>query len=143
MRIYDLNINNKAYTIKVKSFSREAAELEVNGQSITVAVNKIVDDSAVIKPSSRATSTQTPKKQAKAAPAAGSGAGAVVAPIPGAIMEIFVKEGDTVTAGQPVLKMEAMKMENVINSPLAGTVGRICVHAGDAVAQGQELLIIG
>jgi biotin carboxyl carrier protein len=57
-------------------------------------------------------------------------------------MAVFVKVGDKVQAGQPLFKMEAMKMENEINSFLDGTVSGINVNAGDNVNQGQELMSI-
>lgn len=69
-------------------------------------------------------------------------AGSVTAPIPGQVLEVKVVEGEAVKAGQPLLVMEAMKMENVVNAPVAGKVGSIRAHAGDAVSQGQELLVI-
>ena len=57
----------------------------------------------------------------------------VNAPLPGRIIEIKVKAGDTVKAGQEVLVLEAMKMENSITTDYAGTVKQILVHEGDNV----------
>ncbi|MBT4091015.1 MAG: biotin/lipoyl-binding protein, partial [Deltaproteobacteria bacterium] len=65
------------------------------------------------------------------------------APIPGSILEVLVKEGDQVEAGQTVVKMEAMKMENDINATSSGTIKSIQVSVGDAVSQGQALVEIG
>lgn len=65
-----------------------------------------------------------------------------MAPLPGLVVQVKVKEGDTVRAGQPVLVMEAMKMENVIAAPYNGTVTRVLAKEGDNVAEGDLLLLI-
>ena len=72
--------------------------------------------------------------------AAGAGADSITAPIPGAILEVYVKEGDEVKADTDLLKMEAMKMENRISAPRAGKVAKLHVKAGDSVSQGQVLV---
>jgi biotin carboxyl carrier protein len=66
----------------------------------------------------------------------------VTAPIPGSILSVYVKVGDTVAAGEPLLKMEAMKMENEINARIGGTVTAVNVQEGDSVSQGQELVLV-
>jgi biotin carboxyl carrier protein len=66
--------------------------------------------------------------------------GSVTAPIPGAVLEVYVKEGEAVTAGQDLLKMEAMKMENRITAPRAGKVAKLHAKSGDPVRQGQVLV---
>lgn len=144
MRIYELTVSDKAYNVKVKSFSSHQAELEVNGKLIKVDVKAIGDD-LVGKPVTRpiALSAGSPARTAPVSSSKMPVAGAITAPIPGAILEIFVKEGQEVKAGQPVLKMEAMKMENVIQSHLDGTILSISVHPKDAVSQGQELMTVG
>jgi len=145
MRKYEINVKGKSYSIKVKDFSTEKAELEIDGESVTVNVSNVEHENSPIKPLTR-------KSASASKPAAGpapikpmvSGSGnAVLAPIPGQIMEVFVKEGDKVNPGQPVLKMEAMKMENVVNASAEGTVAKILVGSGDAVGQGQELILLG
>ncbi|MEW5733646.1 MAG: acetyl-CoA carboxylase biotin carboxyl carrier protein subunit [Thermodesulfobacteriota bacterium] len=66
----------------------------------------------------------------------------VQAPMPGTIMKILVKEGDTVAEDQEVLILEAMKMENPIFSPAGGKVASVKVKAGDKVDTGQTLMEI-
>ncbi len=73
----------------------------------------------------------------EAAPITGN---TVNAPLPGRIIEIKVKVGDTITVGQEVLTLEAMKMENAIESDYAGTVKRIFVDEGDTVATDQVMI---
>jgi biotin carboxyl carrier protein len=60
--------------------------------------------------------------------------------MPGVILEIAVKPGDTVARGQQVAVLEAMKMNNSIRSPRAGTVAEVCVGAGQAVGHGDAIL---
>ncbi|HEX2786213.1 MAG TPA: biotin carboxylase N-terminal domain-containing protein [Ilumatobacteraceae bacterium] len=69
-------------------------------------------------------------------------AGSTTAPMPGSILRIAVEVGDTVVAGQPLLAMEAMKMEHQIVSPAAGTVAEVFVEAGQQVDSGQPLVRI-
>ena len=69
---------------------------------------------------------------APAAPAASGGAGDVVAPMPGTVLKLNVKDGDTVASGDVILILEAMKMENEIVAPCAGKV-TLNVKAGETV----------
>ncbi|UCF92255.1 MAG: acetyl-CoA carboxylase biotin carboxyl carrier protein subunit [Desulfobacterales bacterium] len=66
----------------------------------------------------------------------------VVAPMPGTIVNILVKEGEEVLEYQEVLILEAMKMENAIPSPEAGTVKEIKVKVNDTVATNQVLMVL-
>jgi len=77
-----------------------------------------------------------------AAPAAG-GAGSITAPMPGLIVEVTCNVGDKVKAGQQVVILEAMKMQNPLNAPMDGEVKAIFVKQGDSVAVGQVLVDIG
>lgn len=67
----------------------------------------------------------------------------VAAPMPGSVLDVRVRPGDTVAAGQAVLVLEAMKMENEILTPRDGTVISVNVTKGAAVNSGDTLLIIG
>jgi biotin carboxyl carrier protein len=72
---------------------------------------------------------------------AGSGKlNAVRAPMPGLILELRIQAGDTVKAGDPLLVLEAMKMENVLKAPGEGVVKELKVKKGDSVEKGQVLI---
>ena len=68
------------------------------------------------------------------------GSSSLNAPLPGTIVEVFVKAGDKVEAGQVVLIIEAMKMKNSIRSTVSGTVDKVLVSQGQSVAHKQALV---
>ncbi len=72
--------------------------------------------------------------------ATGGSGGLITAPIPGLISEVVIKVGDTVAAGDRLLILEAMKMENEISAPQAGTVSAVHVAPGQVVEQGSLLV---
>ena len=77
------------------------------------------------------------------APAAPTAAGTVVtAPLPGNVLAINVKPGESVKAGQTLLLIEAMKMENEVVAPCDGVVKQLAVSKGAVVATGDTLLVI-
>ena len=78
----------------------------------------------------------------KAAPAAG-GAGAVVSPMPGTILDVKVSVGQAVKEGDVLFILEAMKMENEIFAEASGTVSSIAVQKGASVNPGDTLCVIG
>lgn len=71
-----------------------------------------------------------------------AGGGAVKAPMPGRVVKALVSEGDSVEAGQPVIIVEAMKMENEVTASGAGVVRNIAVSPGDTVDAGAVLVEI-
>jgi propionyl-CoA carboxylase alpha chain/3-methylcrotonyl-CoA carboxylase alpha subunit len=78
-------------------------------------------------------------------PVAGGGAaadGALVSPMPGRIVSVAVADGAAVTKGQPLLTLEAMKMEHTLVAPFDGTVSGLSVAAGDQVAEGVTLAVV-
>lgn len=89
-------------------------------------------------------STDSHPSMAKTAnPTAPKGTGNIKSPLPGVILEMYVREGDTVKIGQKLLMLEAMKMENVINADKEGRVTLIKVSKGDSVMEGDILIVIG
>lgn len=112
--------------------------ITVNGKVYDVAVEEVDAGSApVVAP--------TPAPAAVPAPAATPVADGtkVTAPMPGTILDIKVAVGDTVEAGQAIVVLEAMKMENDVNSPCAGKVLSINTTKGSAVETGAVLAVIG
>ena len=91
-------------------------------------------------PAAPAAPAAAPVTAAPALSPAAVGAKTVTAPLPGAITKVTVKVGDTVAAGDTVLMMEAMKMENSITAEFGGTVKAILCKEGDQVQSGQALV---
>ncbi|OPX20984.1 MAG: hypothetical protein BZ151_01285 [Desulfobacca sp. 4484_104] len=70
------------------------------------------------------------------------GLGAVVAPMPGMILELLVQVGDQVQSGDTVAKLEAMKMENDLRTTVSGTVTEVRVAKGSSVSVGEVLVVV-
>lgn len=123
--------------------------VKVNGNSYEVEVEEIKDGIQPAAPSvQRPASSPAPAAPAAAAPkaapaAAVSGAGSVSAPMPGTILDIMVKEGDSIKAGQVCIVLEAMKMENELPAPCDGTVKSVNVTKGESVNTADVLVVIG
>ena len=73
---------------------------------------------------------------------AGPGGDAILAPMPGAILRVAAGVGDTVEAGQTLVVMEAMKMEQSLKAPRAGTIAQVLVGEGDQVGDGDTLVTL-
>lgn len=115
--------------------------ITVNGTAYNVTVEEGASAAPVAAPVAQAAapaSAPTPAP-APAAPAA-SGSVSVDAPMPGNILDIKVANGASVTKGQVLVILEAMKMENEIVAPQDGTVASINVSKGDTVEAGQTLV---
>jgi len=72
-------------------------------------------------------------------PEAAASDGAIIAPMPGKVLAVFVRDGESVAAGDRILLLEAMKMEHRLSAPLAGTVAALAVKEGDQVIEGTVL----
>ncbi len=76
-------------------------------------------------------------------PGAGSSAGeTVTAALAGNVFKVLVAPGDQVSSGQPILVVEAMKMETEVSAPRSGTIEQVHVSEGDAIAVGDPLVSI-
>jgi acetyl-CoA/propionyl-CoA carboxylase biotin carboxyl carrier protein len=116
---------------------RRSTTVEVNGRRF--AVEMWVPDAPV------AAVAAPGKKRARRGSAASSGAvgsGHLAAPMQGTIVKVLVQEGQEVEVGAGIVVLEAMKMENRINSETAGTVKEIRVAAGDTVGGGDVIAVI-
>lgn len=152
MKNYVLEIQGKEYTAELNRITSENAEITINGLSYNVklkAIGRRMPVISEVRPkapaaaagtSPAASSTATPPPpSAVPKPVPGDNAGAVKSPLPGLILNIFVREGDSVKSGQNLMTMEAMKMENHVQAPYDGTVKRILVKKGDSVIEGDSL----
>lgn len=147
MKEYKYKINGMKFTVNVGKMHDHHVNVEVNGTPYTVEVDEniapvIAKKAPEIKTAAPAPRTETGEKIIAKPQSAAQGAAAVKSPLPGTIMSITVKEGDTVNAGDTVCVLEAMKMENDVHTQHGGTVKKILVSVGDAVLEGNDLIII-
>ena len=113
--------------------------ITVNGKAYDVAVEEL-DGSAAPIPAAAAPAASAPAEAL--APAVGSGE-KVTAPMPGTILDVKVNNGDSVTKGQVIMVLEAMKMENDVVAPCDGTITSVLVKKSDTVNSGDTLATIG
>jgi biotin carboxyl carrier protein len=140
MRTYKFKINGNEYNVEINSVEGNIADVTVNGSSYKVEMDTPVAPAPAAAPATPATSAPAPAPAPAAAPA---GAGKVItSPLPGVIIEVSVKEGQAVKAGQKVAVIEAMKMENEIQASCDGTVTAVLVNKGDSVLEGAEIVKI-
>ncbi len=144
MKTYKFKINGNEYNVDINSVEGNIADVTVNGASYKVEMDTPVASPIAAAPAPSATPAAAPAAAAAPAPAKASGAGkAVTSPLPGVIIEVSVKEGQAVKAGQKIAVIEAMKMENEIQADVDGTVTAILVNKGDSVLEGAEIVKIG
>ncbi len=141
-RSYKFKVHGNTYDVKVLRRNEEGARLSVNGSEYSV--DFIPDESKPSKTPTLARPVAIPDADPSitrtASPGEATGSGAVKAPLPGSIFKLLVRQGDRVRAGQCVLIMEAMKMENEICCSSGGIVKEIHVKEGDSVLEGVLLL---
>ena len=138
MRRYKFTISGNKYNVEIKSLEENIAEVEVNGTSYQVGLGKEIK------------TPQTPKLVRYNPPAppktpvlSSTGMSSIRAPLPGTIIAISVLPGMQIKLDQPVIILEAMKMEQEIKAATGGTVSDILVNAGDTVKKEQALILIG
>ena len=137
MKAYRITLENQTFEVKVLDDPRKAqVRVEVDGTPFTVGVEAVTPDvptsSPAPAPTSAAKTTPTP-----VVAVAGNG---VTAPLPGVVKSIAVQPGQKVNAGDELLVIEAMKMDNVIRAARGGTVETVHVVEGKQVAHGEPLL---
>lgn len=147
MKKYKFTIQGNQYEVNIMSVEDNIAELEVNGTIFKVEVDKALQQTKTPRLVRSATVPSTDSHPAVVKTATPSdlksSGGHVKSPLPGVILEVFVKEGDTVKKGQKLLCLEAMKMENNIDSDKDGKVLKINANKGDSVMEGDILVTIG
>ncbi|MCM2257865.1 MAG: biotin/lipoyl-binding protein [Vicinamibacteria bacterium] len=144
MRQHVLRIAGREYRAEIKELTGERATVVVDGTEYAVDLvqlgrRPIAAEAVRVLPTVASPAAAAPAAPPRTAPTA-RGEGGIVAPMPGLVLKIHAKEGDAVAAGQTLLVMEAMKMENAVASPYAGTVAKVCVREGDSIAEGDLLV---
>ena len=128
MRKFNITVNGTAYEVEVE---------EVGGAPTAAPVRAAAPVAAAPAAAAPAAAPAAPKA---AAPVAGGTP--VKAPMPGTILDVKVKAGDAVKAGQCLCVLEAMKMENEIPAPKDGTVAQVVVAKGASVNAGDTLVVL-
>lgn len=144
MKEYKYKINGNEYTVAVGDINNNVADVKVNGVAYNVELmDQPKASKPVVKRVAAAAPAAAPVSKPKAQPAAAAaGEYVVVAPLPGVIKEINVKEGQQVNASDVVCILEAMKMGNEIPAGKDGVVKSITVAKEDSVLEGNSIMII-
>ena len=147
MKEYKFTIGGKKYEVAVSGIEGNVADVSVNGVAYKVEIEEGAAPAAVSAASPAAAPAPAPAPAPVAAPApapAAAGAGkSILSPLPGVIISVDVKQGDSVKRGDKVAVIEAMKMENEILSDCDGTVTAVHVQKGDTVADEAKIVTIG
>jgi|GEM_PF-2654976 len=128
MRNYDIRLNEKSIPVTLINKKGSVVEFKISDETYLVDIKPVLD--------TRRTAGPAPTAQIQ------TGSGEVKAPMPGIIVSIAKTVGATVGAGENLLVIEAMKMENNIAAPKSGTIKSINVKPGQEVNSGQLLLVI-
>ncbi len=123
--LFVVAIEGRIYRCMVDRTPAGEMEITVNGRRLAIAVRDLKH-----------------LRGGHGSGATGDGPASLVAPMPGKVVRILCVEGDEVTAGQGVLIVEAMKMQNEVQSPRPGRVAQIRVKDGQTVNSGEVLAII-
>lgn len=133
MRTFQVKVNGVAYQVEVEELAAgQAAPASQPAPAAPVAAAPAAAAPAPV------AAPAAPK-----APAAIAGGEQVKSPMPGTILDIRVNAGDSVTKGQVLCILEAMKMENEILAPKDGTVAKVITSKGASVNAGDPLMVIG
>ncbi len=142
MKEVNITVNGKAYSVKVGDLTSSPVSVEVDGKSYQVEMElsstteaHIVSEVQLNSPVVKMPSAPVSKPQ----PVSNSGK-SILSPMPGTIVLITSKAGDTVKRGDSLLSLEAMKMKNAIRSPFDGTIKEIHVADGQKVAHNDVLV---
>ena len=149
---YQYKVQGVDYEVEIEEVEGNIAKVNVNGIPFEIELQQPINAAkhpnivkpkvaAPVVPAAAPVAIAAPKAAVKA-PAAGNG-NPLTAPLPGTITSVNVKVGESVIAGQVVVILEAMKMQNNIEAEQSGTVTAINVNPGDSVMEGAVMLTIG
>ena len=136
MKSYKFKVNENGYTVNIKSHEDNIIDLEVNGTSYSVVMKEEIKTTKT--PTLVRAASKRPAEPLKVNPK--SQKTKIVAPIPGVILSLNVKVGDTIKNNDLLLVLEAMKMENNIVSEKSGVVTAVNVSVGQQVLQDEVMI---
>lgn len=142
MKKFKFTIHGNLYEVEILGFEENIAKVEVNGTAYDVQVHKDLKISKTPTLVRSEVPKPTPKEKRIQKVASRTTNEAIKAPLPGTIITVLVKEGDSVAIGQKLLTMEAMKMENNVLSEKDGIIRSVLVKPGDTVLQNDVLVEI-
>ena len=141
MKTYKMKINGEKYDAKIKKYKNFQVVVEVNGIDYEIELEKTDRrKTEIVRSEKTRPALDVVKTTSKPVTAS---EGSVLAPIPGLVLRVLVKEGDNINAGDPVLILEAMKMESEIASTATGIIKTINVKEGTSVQEGETLIEVG
>jgi biotin carboxyl carrier protein len=146
MKKFKFTINGSQYDAEIVSIDENIAEVSVNGTLYTVEVDRSIPLSKtpkLMRTMAVPSTDMHPATSKTSRPSSPKGTGTIKSPLPGVILDLHIKEGETVRIGQKLITLEAMKMENNINADKEGRVTSLKVAKGDSVMEGDVLLVIG
>jgi biotin carboxyl carrier protein len=135
-------INDKEYDVEVGARQGRNVQVTVNGKAYEVELKPSAVVAPVAPRSRSIAPAAAPAAAAPAASSAGGGDGDVTAPMAGLVLNVLVRVGDTVNAGDDLLMLEAMKMENAITAHRSGKVTALNVAEGAAIGSGDTIALI-
>ena len=142
---YRITIADRTYDVNIGRIMDDTVDVTLDGKNYQVQVEaplRKISKTPVLKRNHQViNAAEIPDRTSP--PGIPAELGQVIAPLPGLIMKVLVKEGDTVNEGQPVAVMEAMKMENEIESPVSGKVAEILVSEGENILENAVIMKIG
>jgi len=136
MKNFKFKIKGNNYNVKILSHEGNEIQLEVNGTSYSAKMKEEIKKAKT--PTLVRSASKRPAEPLKVNPS--SSKTKIVAPIPGVVLAIDVKVGDTIKVGDRLLLLEAMKMENNIVSEKAGTITAVNITVGQQVLQNEIMI---
>uniref|UniRef100_A0A7C3MA16 Acetyl-CoA carboxylase biotin carboxyl carrier protein subunit n=1 Tax=Archaeoglobus fulgidus TaxID=2234 RepID=A0A7C3MA16_ARCFL len=138
---YEVKVQGRKYEVEVKEISPMVFEVKVNGKKAVIEVEAKFEFKEFEKAEIREKRFVEERVRERAETRVKAGK-TITAPMAGIVTKIFKKAGDKVRAGETVLIIEAMKMENPITSPEDGEIAEIAVNEGDKVGSGDVLVYL-
>jgi glutaconyl-CoA decarboxylase len=143
---YNVRIGEKTYNVEIEDINALPVVVRVDGERVEVMPENGGHPQITREAGEKRNIAETkpltlsPSSVVSPSPNPALSGNTITAPLPGTVVEIFVKAGEKVEAGQVVLVIEAMKMKNSIRSMWSGTIGDVLVSTGQAVAHKQAMV---